>query len=65
MKINQKIRNILKKNILLLNKTQDEKTGFLDLGKPSSLHNQMAGAYHFFIFYYTYLKKKPRLFRNK
>lgn len=41
-----------------LNKNQNAKTGFWDLGKKSSLHNQMAGAYHFF-FFYTYLNRKP------
>lgn len=42
-----------------LDKNQNAKTGFWDLGKKSSLHNQMAGAYHFLI-YYTFFNKKPR-----
>jgi len=45
--------------IFLLNKNQDKKNGFWNLGKKTSFHNQMAGAYHF-LFFYTYLDKKPR-----
>lgn len=49
--------------IKLLNQTQDSKNGFWNLNKKSSLHNQMAGAYHF-IFFYTYLNKKPNFVEN-
>jgi len=39
-------------------KNQNPQNGYWNLGKKSTLHNQMAGAYHFLIFY-TYLSKKP------
>jgi hypothetical protein len=42
----------------LLNKTQNSKNGFWNLENNATLHNQMAGAYHF-IFFYTYLGIKP------
>jgi len=41
-----------------LDKHQDAQNGFWNLGKNSSVSNQMAGAYHFLV-YYTYLNKKP------
>jgi hypothetical protein len=44
--------------IALLNQTQDPKTGYWNLGNEVTLHNQMAGAYHF-IFFYTYLNIEP------
>jgi len=44
--------------IELLNKNQNTKTGFWNLDNKVLLHNQMAGAYHFLLFY-TYLNKKP------
>jgi len=44
--------------IHLLNETQNPKTGYWDLGNKVTLHNQMAGAYHF-IFFYTYLDIEP------
>ncbi|MDY0386315.1 MAG: terpene cyclase/mutase family protein [Methanolobus sp.] len=42
----------------LLNATQDPKNGYWNLGNKVTLHNQMAGAYHF-IFFYTYLDIEP------
>ncbi len=44
--------------IELLNKTQNYKNGYWNLGNKVTLHNQMAGAYHF-IFFYTYLGIRP------
>ncbi|WP_440956348.1 prenyltransferase/squalene oxidase repeat-containing protein [Methanosarcina sp. Mfa9] len=44
--------------IYLLNKTQNPKNGYWNLGNKVTLHNQMAGAYHF-IFFYTYLDIEP------
>ena len=44
--------------IRLLNKTQNPKNGYWNLGNKVSYHNQMAGAYHF-IFFYTYLGIRP------
>ena len=44
--------------INFLNKTQNPKTGYWNLGNKVTLHNQMAGAYHF-IMYYTYLGLEP------
>lgn len=44
--------------INLLNKTQDAKNGYWNLGNKVTLHNQMAGAYHF-VFFYTYLGIEP------
>ncbi|MCQ6961816.1 prenyltransferase/squalene oxidase repeat-containing protein [Methanolobus chelungpuianus] len=44
--------------ISLLNRSQDPGTGYWNLGNKVTLHNQMAGAYHF-IFFYTYLKIEP------
>jgi|LGVC01.1.fsa_nt_gb prenyltransferase beta subunit len=41
-----------------LDNNQDAKTGYWNLGHSVSYHDQMAGAYHF-LFFYTYLKKKP------
>ena len=54
-KENKKYINII---IDLLNKTQDSKNGYWNLGNKVTLHNQMAGAYHF-IFFYTYLDIEP------
>lgn len=44
--------------ISLLNKNQSPMNGFWNLGKRVDYHNQMAGAYHFIIFY-MYLDIKP------
>lgn len=44
--------------IYLLNKTQSPKNGYWNLGNKVTLHNQMAGAYHF-LFFYTYLEIEP------
>jgi len=43
----------------LLDEAQNSKSGYWGLEEKSSLHNQMAGAYHFLIFY-TYLHKKSK-----
>jgi len=43
-----------------LTSNQDQKKGYWNLGKKATIHNQMAGAYHF-LFFYTYLNKKPKL----
>jgi hypothetical protein len=42
----------------LLNKTQDHQNGYWNLGNDVTLHNQMAGAYHF-LFFYTFLDIMP------
>lgn len=42
-----------------LDENQDDKSGYWNLGKKSIYHSQMAGAYHFLIFY-TYLDRKPK-----
>ncbi|HII00167.1 TPA: hypothetical protein HA351_00465, partial [Methanosarcinaceae archaeon] len=42
----------------LLTKTQNPTNGYWNLGNKVTLHNQMAGAYHF-IFFYTYLDIMP------
>lgn len=57
---NKKFINFI---ISWLDKRQDPKTGFWNLGYKSTLHNQMAGAYHF-LFYYTYLNKKPNYLKK-
>jgi prenyltransferase beta subunit len=49
--------------INLLNKTQNKDTGYWNLNNKVSLHNQMAGAYHF-MFFYTYLRIKPNHFEE-
>jgi len=41
-----------------LSKNQNPKTGYWNLNKKVSYHNQMAEVYHF-LFFYTYLGKKP------
>lgn len=49
--------------IAWLNKTQDAKNGYWNLGRKVTFHNQMAGAYHF-LFFYTYLNKKPNYIKK-
>jgi prenyltransferase beta subunit len=49
--------------IELLNKTQDQNNGYWNLNNKVSLHNQMAGAYHF-LFFYTYLEINPSYFEK-
>jgi len=44
--------------IALLDQTQDPRNGYWNLGNEVTLHNQMAGAYHF-VFFYTYLNIEP------
>jgi prenyltransferase beta subunit len=41
-----------------LRRHQNPRSGFWNLDKHSTYHDQMAGAYHFFL-YYTYLGKQP------
>lgn len=52
---NEKYINVI---IDLLTRTQYPKSGYWNLGNKVTLHNQMAGAYHF-LFFYTYLDFKP------
>ena len=42
-----------------LSEHQDSQTGFWNLGYKTTIHEQMAAAYHFLIFY-TYLNLKPQ-----
>jgi hypothetical protein len=59
----EKNREYVKYIINLLNKSQDLLNGYWNLGKGATLHNQMAGAYHF-MFFYTYLDLSPNNFEK-
>jgi len=57
---NQKYINFIME---LLQESQDKNTGFWNLNQGASLHNQMAGAYHFIIFY-TFLGIQPNYIKK-